>query len=446
MASLNELADSVPCYRYRFSLSRAQSRKFSTSMTEERSQSALFGAVSKELLAGGMGFRFQARGRSMVPSIWDGEIVHVQPVAVETLCKGDIVLFSDGARFLAHRLLKAGPGTFVTQGDAALERDCIVRPEQILGKVVAREENADGVTRVVKLGAAPARRYRVRRAFAGLASRMSGRLSELGFARGLSRLSKLLVVLFALALALPAWGQVTFNSTNENSARLTGVAPSITVSGTLASGTNALLLVGVSLNISGNTTANVSGITYNGTPLTFVGANNDAANSQRVEIWSLVGPAAGSYNIVANFFLPGGSGTVGAVVGANFFNGVDQYQPLRTFVSASGAAGAYSMLDIPSGINEYAMDVLSAAGSVTITGYATESGSVPDTMEWIVSTGGNATDVSGSSGTHAGTTSIPMAENFSGTSNWSVAGISVKPVQSDVGVSVTSTSALYPRI
>ena len=101
------------------------------------------------------------------------------------------------------------------------------------------------------------------------------------------------------------------------------------------------------------------------------------------------------------------------------------------------------MLDIPSGINEYAMDVLSAAGSVTITGYATEVVPFPDTMEWIDNPGSNGTDVSGSSGTHAGTTSVPMAETF-GTSNWSVAGISVKPVQSDVGVSVTSTSALYP--
>jgi uncharacterized repeat protein (TIGR01451 family) len=419
-------------------------------MTEERSQSALFGAVSKELLAGGMGFRFQARGRSMAPSIWDGEIVHVQPVAVETLCKGDIVLFSDGARFLAHRLVKAGPGALVTQGDAALERDSIVRPEQILGKVIAKEENADGVTRVVKLGAAPARCYRVRRAFAGLAGRVVGMPSKLGnrlFARGTSCLAKLLVVLFSLTLALPALGQVAFDSTTENGTTgpLTGAAPSFTITHT-TSGTNTLLLVGVSLNISGNTGANVSGITYNGIPLTFVGAHNDSATTptMRVEIWSLVGPATGTYNIVTSFFLPGGTGSVGAVVGANTFTGVDQYQPLRTFVSSSGAAGTYSMLDIPSGINEYAMDVLAAAGSITITGYTTGSGSVPDTMEWNDNSGTTGTDVSGSSATHAGTTSIPMAETFSGTSNWSVAGISVKPVQADVGVSVTSTSALYP--
>ena len=415
-------------------------------MTEERSQSALFGSLSKELLAGGMGFRFQARGRSMAPSIWDGETVHVQPVAVETLRKGDIVLFSDGAHFRAHRLLKAGPEAFVTQGDAALESDGIVRPEQILGKVIAKEESADGVTRVVKLGAAPGRRYRVRRAFAGLASRVVGVPSKLEnrlFARGISRLGKLLVVLFSLALALPALGQVAFDAASSGTASLTGAAPSLTFTHT-TSGTNTLLLVGVSLNISGNTGANVSGITYNGTPLTLVGAHNDAGNTRRVEIWSLVGPATGTGNsIVTSFFLPGGTGTVGAVVGANTFTGVDQYQPLRTFVSADGGAtSTYSQLDIPSGINEYAMDVLAVAGTVTITGYTTGHNVVPDTMEWNAKSGANATDVSGSSATHAGTTSVPMAETFAA-STWSVAGISVKPVQSDIGVSVTSTSAQY---
>jgi uncharacterized repeat protein (TIGR01451 family) len=416
-------------------------------MTEERSQSTLFGLLSKELLAGGMGFRFQARGRSMAPSIWDGEIVHVQPVAVETLCKGDIVLFSDGAHFRAHRLLKAGPEAFVTQGDAALERDGIVRPEQILGKVIAKEESADGVTRVVKLSAALARRYRVRRAFAGLAGRVVGVPSKLEnrlFARGFSCLAKLLVVLFALTLALPALGQVAFDSTSETNKSLTGATPSLNFNHTTA-GTNTLLLVGVSLNISGNTGANVSGITYNGTPLTFVGAHNDTGKTMRVEIWSLVAPAAGTHSVVTNFVLPGGTGTVGAVVGANTFTGVDQYQPLRTFVSADGdAASTYSQLDIPSGINEYAMDVLATDASVTITGYTTGHGVVPDTMEWNDNSNGGTWDVSGSSATHAGTTSVPMAETFSTNFTWSVAGISVKPVQSDVGVSVTSTSTLYP--
>ncbi len=164
----------------------------------------------------------------------------------------------------------------------------------------------------------------------------------------------------------------------------------------------------------------------------------------RVEIWSLIAPATGAHNIVTTLSLPGGAGTVGAVVGANTFTGVDQYQPLRTFVSADGgAASTYSQLDIPSGINEYAMDVLAVAGTVTITGYTTAHLTVPDTIEWNANSGGNGTDVSGSSATHAGTTSVPMAETF-GASIWSVAGISVKPVQADVGVSVTSTSAVYP--
>ncbi|MGA2962888.1 MAG: hypothetical protein ABSD96_14515, partial [Candidatus Korobacteraceae bacterium] len=421
-------------------------------MTEERSQSALFGAVSKELLAGGMGFRFQARGRSMAPSIWDGEIVHVQPVAAETLCKGDIVMFSDGTHFRIHRVVEVREGAVVTQGDAAAEPDGVVRFHQILGKAVAKEERFGKSTRLAKLGTAPCRNWAQSLLFGRVAASLASRVGKWRadverrlFARTVLLCSKLLVLLFALAFTLPALGQVALDSASSTTGELTGYAPSLTFSHT-TSGTNTMLVVGVSMNITGNTSATVSGITYNGTALTLVGAHNDSANSRRVEIWSLTAPVVGTYNIVASFYLPGGTGTVGAVVGATTFTGADQNQPLRTFVSSdsNGTATAYSMLDIPSSINEYAMDVTATGGAVTISAYTTGDGTVPDTQEWLTKSGTGTNDVSGSSFTHAGTTSIPMAEIFSASSNWAVAGISVKPVQADVGVTVTSTSSTYP--
>ena len=65
-------------------------------MVDDREHSKLFGALIGSLLSEGLGFRFRARGRSMQPTIQDGEILHVKPVSVETLRKGDIVLFADG--------------------------------------------------------------------------------------------------------------------------------------------------------------------------------------------------------------------------------------------------------------------------------------------------------------------------------------------------------------
>jgi phage repressor protein C with HTH and peptisase S24 domain len=59
----------------------------------DKAHSGLFGSVIQGLLSEGIGFRFRAQGRSMHPTIRDGEILHVMPVAVDTVRNGDIVLF-----------------------------------------------------------------------------------------------------------------------------------------------------------------------------------------------------------------------------------------------------------------------------------------------------------------------------------------------------------------
>ena len=58
-------------------------------MVDDKEHSTLFGDLIGSLLSEGLGFRFRARGRSMHPTIQDAEILHVRPVSVETLGKGD---------------------------------------------------------------------------------------------------------------------------------------------------------------------------------------------------------------------------------------------------------------------------------------------------------------------------------------------------------------------
>ncbi len=112
-------------------------------MAEDKPHSKLFGTLGHALLSGGLGLRFRARGTSMAPTIRDGEILHIKPVAVEKLSKGDIVLFANGPSFRAHRLiaLNRNRDVFVTRGDAATERDIPLRAEQIMGKVTAKEDD-----------------------------------------------------------------------------------------------------------------------------------------------------------------------------------------------------------------------------------------------------------------------------------------------------------------
>lgn len=108
-------------------------------MTDSRAQSGTFHLLTSELIAGGYGLRFQAVGRSMLPTIQDGEIVHVKPVAGNMLRIGDIVLLRSRSEFKAHRIIRKRGECFITRGDAGVDTDGEIRCDQILGRVIAKE-------------------------------------------------------------------------------------------------------------------------------------------------------------------------------------------------------------------------------------------------------------------------------------------------------------------
>ena len=143
-------------------------------MAEDRAHSTLFGLLVRSLLSKGLGVRFRAHGRSMQPTIQDGDILHVKPVPAKNLRRGDIVLFAEGMSYKAHRLISVDldQGVFMTRGDAGRETDGALQAGQIMGRVVAKEENSDGRTRVVRLDG---KRARVRLLARGMRAR-TGRL------------------------------------------------------------------------------------------------------------------------------------------------------------------------------------------------------------------------------------------------------------------------------
>src|SRR5437762_4047697 len=117
------------------------STRCSTLMIERRAQSATFAQLAGELIASGKGFRFQARGRSMFPSIEDGDVLHVAPAGTARLKIGDIVLFKKDGEFKAHRIVGKDKSKecFITRGDAGMQTDGMVSRESIVGRVVAVE-------------------------------------------------------------------------------------------------------------------------------------------------------------------------------------------------------------------------------------------------------------------------------------------------------------------
>ncbi len=101
-----------------------------------------FAAMCTELLDSGRQVRFRAPGRSMQPTIRDGEIITVAPVSPAALKRGDIALYRFRSGVQAHRVVQVRPGkgggrSFILRGDAPGSPDETVPADQILGKAVA---------------------------------------------------------------------------------------------------------------------------------------------------------------------------------------------------------------------------------------------------------------------------------------------------------------------
>ena len=137
----------------------------------------LFIDVSVELLRQGKSVRFRAPGRSMHPTIKEGETIRVEPIAPFDIKRGDILLYIVGRKVIAHRVVsikseKNDPTShssanfatnskalnpqliFILRGDASLTCDDPVEAHQILGKVVSVEKNGRSInlcTRKVKM-------------------------------------------------------------------------------------------------------------------------------------------------------------------------------------------------------------------------------------------------------------------------------------------------------
>lgn len=108
-------------------------------MIKDRAESLAFHLLTSDLISAGYGLRFQAVGRSMLPTIQDGEIVHVRPVPTDMLRIGDIVLLRTDEQFKAHRIIRKRGECFITRGDAGVDTDGEIRCDQILGRVTAKE-------------------------------------------------------------------------------------------------------------------------------------------------------------------------------------------------------------------------------------------------------------------------------------------------------------------
>jgi len=104
--------------------------------------------LTTELLSQGATVRFRPSGRSMYPSIREGEIITVEPVEASDVKLGDIVLYRSERGLIAHRVIEIASRdarVFRVRGDASLSCDQPVAAHQILGRVVGVKRNGHSI-------------------------------------------------------------------------------------------------------------------------------------------------------------------------------------------------------------------------------------------------------------------------------------------------------------
>ena len=403
--------------------------EISSTETQDRPESSTFCLFAGEFISAGLGFRFQARGRSMVPLIQDGDILHVERARVAKLRVGDIVLFEKEKELKAHRIVGKRNQYFTMRGDAGVEGDGEVQGEQIVGKIIAKECRVSG--RIISLDSTRERA----RFFLTCARRWARRTTR--HASG-NRLLLGAFCLSALTLLTPfVRAQVGIDNSSQF-AVLDSTSGSSTIGLThtvTAGGLNRLLVVGVSMNTTGNTGSTVTGITFNGTAFPASQKFTFEAASMRVEIWYLLQPATGTNLALDVTVNRSGGSKMGVAIGAVDFTGVDQSGPIRGFASNSGASTAPSVT-IASASPEIVLSTLATGGNLTVTAGSGE------TLRWDVSSGGGGGQgVAGFGATATGAASVTMAETLNASNAWSEGAISIRPPEADLSITKTASAS-----
>jgi len=95
--------------------------------------------LAGEVLRSSGNLHLKVTGCSMLPTVWPGDTLVIEHIVSNQVCEGDIVLFSSGRRFVAHRVVasdwSSGNWRVLTRGDAVSRSDSPVDQGHVLGKV-----------------------------------------------------------------------------------------------------------------------------------------------------------------------------------------------------------------------------------------------------------------------------------------------------------------------
>jgi len=126
-----------------------------TDLEQSRRQTKLI--LATEILRTTGRVQFMARGYSMLPSLWPGDVLTVESFSFADATAGQIVLYQRDGQFYAHRLLRCGTADgrdfLTTRGDAMPQNDGPVFPSEWLGVVTAVSRQGKELPRVPRCDA-----------------------------------------------------------------------------------------------------------------------------------------------------------------------------------------------------------------------------------------------------------------------------------------------------
>lgn len=235
----------------------------------------------------------------------------------------------------------------------------------------------------------------------------------------------LLMLLFLLAAPLQAAvsvDQVTTDNTNGNTS-------SLDFNHTVPSGSNRLLLIGVSIWNEDN--EEVDSISYDNQSLTRLGAKDNGDDS-RVEIWYLLNPPEGSAGVEIDFTSNVDNDRL-AVAGALSLSGVDQSNPLDNMADNTGDSSTSSIT------------LGSDTGDLVFALMAAEKQKDPPvadnsmTSQWSEKPGGSSERVAAAGASLAGASSVTFEWSLEDNEKWAVAAVSINPASSGSSGTVCQT-------
>ena len=197
--------------------------------------------------------------------------------------------------------------------------------------------------------------------------------------------------------------------------KTSGSSTSLSFSHTTGSGDNRLLVVGVSYGYT--SASSISSVKFDGLELTRAGTAVEQTNLTQVTIFYLVDPPAlKTANIVVT------AEKTYMVVGAINFAGVNLTSPVGVLESAKGKSSSPSV-DVLTEVGDLVFDTVIRSGSSS-----TQTPGNGQTLQWNENSSSGASQIKGLASIKPATlTSTTMAWTLSGSTDWAIAALPIKP-------------------